>query len=106
MTETTKKPTVKQVFRDVKPVLSKNVIVHFSDAFRVNPRTKFDGYMKQLNGRLGVFVRVPGQGDDVFAVPYSCPAGVRSQQMEGSLRGALRTRKLEIVRIDDLKPKK
>lgn len=106
MTETTKKPSVKQVFRDVKPVVSKNVVVHFDNAFRVSPRSKFDGYMKKLGDRMGVFVRVPGHGDDIFAVPYSCPVGVRSQQMEGSLRGALRTRKLEVVRIDDLKPKK
>lgn len=106
MSTAAKPLTTKQVFKNIKPVESKNVEVYFDKAFKVNPRTKFDGYMKKLGDRMGVFVRVPGHGDDIFAVPYSCPAGVRSQQMEGSLRGALRTRKLEVVRIDDLKPKK
>ena len=107
ITKPAKKPTAKAVFKGIKPVESKNVTVYFDQAFRVNPKTRFDGYMKQLDGRLGVLVRHPDQGSDVFAIPYARPSeSVDRKAMESSLRGAMKARKLEIVPLEDMNPKK
>ncbi len=98
-----KKPTAKQVFRNVKPVDSKNVIVYFDRAFRVRMSNNFDGYMRQLDGVRGVFVRHPDHGDDLFVIPYAPALECTSPKaMESSLRGALRTRDLNIVSLDEL----
>lgn len=100
-----RKPTAKQIFKTIKPVESKNVVVHFDKAFRVPARMKFDGYMKKLNGMNGVFVKHPDHGDDIFAIPYCKPLSsmASSKAMESSLRGALKSRRLTVVSIEDLK---
>ena len=102
---TTKKPTAKQVFQNIRPLNSKNVIVYFDEAFRVIPRTKFDGYLKQLQHKRGIFVRVPGQGSDIFAIPYRRHPDATTRQMENSLRSAMHYRHLEIVDVSELIPK-
>lgn len=106
-TKPVKKPTAKAIFKGTNPVESKNVIVYFDRVFRIYSRTKFVGSMKQLDGNMGVMVRHPDHGDDVFMVPYQIGgASITTKAMESSLRGALKARKLEIVPIDELKPSK
>ncbi len=96
--------TAKQVFKNVKPVESKNVEVYFDKAFKVNPKSKFDGYSDKLGGYLGAFVRV-GDNPDIFAVPYKITAA-KTSAGESSLRGAFKTRGIATVSIEELKPKK
>lgn len=99
-----KRPTAKQVFKAIRPIESKNVRVDFQDAFRVNPKSKFDGYMAKLGGRKGAFVRV-GDDPDIYAVPYTITADTTAKG-EASLRSAFKTRNISTVSIEELKPKK
>lgn len=100
--ETTKKPTAKAVFKAIKPIDSKNVVAHFDQVFRVNPKTKFDGYLKKLDGKAGAFVRV-GDSEDIYVLPYTI-LSEKSSAAERSLRDALATRNVSIVDLEDLKP--
>ncbi len=99
---TTKKLTAKAVFKAIKPIDSKNVVAHFDQVFRVKPKTKFDGYLKKLDGKAGAFVRV-GDSEDVYMLPYTI-LSEKSSAAERSLRDALATRNVSIVNLEDLKP--
>lgn len=99
--DTSAKKTAKQVFKSIKPIESKNVTAYYDQVFRVRPNTKFDGYMKQLSGKSGVFVRV-GDDSDVYVLPYVITSDDKTAG-ERSLRGALKTRGLTVVDTDDLK---
>lgn len=102
--ETTKKPTAKAVFKAIKPIDSKNVVAHFDQVFRVNPKTKFDGYLKKLDGKAGAFVRV-GDSEDIYVLPYTI-LSEKTSAGERSLRDALATRGIEQLDLEDLKPSK
>ncbi len=98
-----KKPTAKQIFNKTRPVNSKNVVVYFDRAFRVKATDNFDGYMKKLEGKRGVFVRHPDHGSDIFAIPYAPTMDYSTMKgVESSLRYALRSRGLEIISVADL----